>query len=347
MRRVALLGFLALLLAAGAAAKAPPSGIELCGSNGCSTIAAQAAEQLFQNGGGPASVAPAPFFSLRWSWDDGGRDPSGGYWVPQANAVRFPGSGWSGLLPGAAALLQAAASGLEPLAPAPPDGATVGGRVAADAASYARLLSEGTRVSTWAGARDWIPVRLVSARPTPWTGGSFDLRISKARGFVWRDGAVYRIPLALARLARGARSLAPAPAPAGFAPVGARGCEPASPRAAAEVFGTATGTRLWALLFLPAGSSWASATDAALTRAVGKDVKIVLRFGAATFRLQAVGPGGAQVEPDWGPTRHASSHWRRPGAEWAVGYTFPAPGCWRIHAGDGTVAGDLWLEVVS
>jgi hypothetical protein len=113
------------------------------------------------------------------------------------------------------------------------------------------------------------------------------------------------------------------------------------------VFGTVTGGRLWALFFLPAGSSWASPVQASLAGVLGKDVKIVFRFGAASLQPVATGPDGTRIRPDWGPTAHGSSNWQRPGSEWGVGYTFSEPGCWQIHAGDGTVAGDLWLLVAS
>jgi hypothetical protein len=345
MARAAVIAFLALALTAGAAAKAPPSGIKLCGTNGCATIEAQAAEGLFSIGGNPRAPAqPAAFYRLRWTWENG-QEETGGYWLPDQDALQL--GGWVAPDAAATATLAGAATGLQPFTPAPPTSATVGRRPAADPGSYARLLTEGSRVSTWVGALDWIPVRLMSLEPSPWTGPGYDLRISKGSGFVWREGAVYRIPLALARLARSAKSLAPSRSPAGFAALGSAGCGPSSPRHAGEVFGTATGSQLWALFFLPVGTSWAGGQSATLAGAVGKDVKIVVRFGARSFRPAAVGPDGLEIRPDWGPTAHGSSNWRRPGSEWGVGYTFPEPGCWRIHAGDGVVAGDLWLDVQS
>jgi hypothetical protein len=351
MARAAVIALFALTLAAGASAKAPPSGIKLCGTNGCATIDAQTAEQLFTAGGAPrAAPQPAPFYRLRWTWENG-QEETGGYWLPDFNALQL--GGWVTPDAAATATLTGAANGLQPFAPAPPTSATVGRRPAADPASYARLLTEGTRVSSWVGALDWIRVELESPEPSPWTDPGYDLRISKGSGFVWREGAVYRIPLALARLARSAKSIAPSPPPAGFSALGAGGCAPASPRHVgangwrlAEVFGTATGSQLWALFFLPAGASWSGST-ATLVGTVGKDVKIVVRFGARSFRPAAVGPDGLRIGPDWGPTAHGWSNWERPGSEWGVGYTFPEPGCWRIHAGDGVVAGDLWLDVQS
>src|SRR5947207_1693188 len=75
-----------------ATVKAPPAGIELCGTNGCATIDAQSAEQLFSGGGTPRSAAlPAPFYRLRWTWS--GQEETGGYWLPDQNALRI--GGWA------------------------------------------------------------------------------------------------------------------------------------------------------------------------------------------------------------------------------------------------------------
>src|SRR6266568_2277549 len=154
MGRAVVIALLALSLVAGAAAKAPQSGIKLCGTNGCATIGAQAAEQLFSLGGTPGAAArPAPFYRLRWTWENG-QEETGGYWLPTQDALRL--GGWAAPDAAAAATLTAAANGLQPFAPAPPASVTVGHRPAADPASYTRLLVEGTRVSTWVGALDWI-----------------------------------------------------------------------------------------------------------------------------------------------------------------------------------------------
>jgi hypothetical protein len=61
---------------------------------------------------------------------------------------------------------------------------------------------------------------------------------------------------------------------------------------------------------------------------VGKQVKIVWRMtGSGILRLQADGPGGIKRKPLWGPDRHGSSSWKRPGAEWGSGFVFPRSGC--------------------
>jgi len=334
MRRATGIGLLALALAAGAAAKAPPSGIQLCGKNGCATIAFEQAERLFTaNASSGLAAPPGRFYRLRWSWDDG-KTQSGGYWLPDANALRLVDS-WAQPDPGATAALTAAAAGLEAFSPEPPTGVAVGRREAADPASYTLLLTAGTRVSTWPGDFEWARVRLFSPEPSPWTDGSYDVEVSTASGYVFREGVAYRIPLAIARLARLGRSLAPTPAPTGFGALGAPGCAPASPRDdAGEVFGTAVATQLWALV-------------PGLTGVAGRRLTIVLRFGGRSLRLSAIGPGGVVLLPDAGPRPLARSSWKRPGIAWSAAFTFPSAGCWRLHAGDGTVAGDLWLDVRS
>jgi hypothetical protein len=141
------------------------------------------------------------------------------------------------------------------------------------------------------------------------------------------------------------------PPPGGFAFLGRPGCDPPSPRnslgeafpAIGEVFGTALGGRLWALFF---HGTWASRDSAVIDGVVGKDVKIVFRMtGVGDFSVEAVGPDGTARAPVSGPTHHPSSTWTRPGSEWGTQFVFGQPGCWRIHATHGDVAGDVWLSV--
>ncbi len=137
--------------------------------------------------------------------------------------------------------------------------------------------------------------------------------------------------------------------PAGFDPPGAPGCAPASPRVQSDVFGTATGTQLWALMgFNPVGSSFADDRTAGLAGVVGKNVKIVFRMTLGVPAVfYAVAPDGARVPPVWGPEAHGSSTWTRPGYEWGAGFVFTEPGCWRIHAAAPPAQGDIWLSIRS
>src|SRR5262249_31672226 len=147
---------------------------------------------------------------------------------------------------------------------------------------------------------------------------SYEVEISKGAGFVSRDGVVYRIPVAVARLSRLGRSLAPTPPPSGFGALGGPGCAPASPSSGSgEIFGTAGATQLWALV--PGLGPGAS-----LTGVVGRPLAIAIRFGGRSPRISAIGPGSAVVMPDSGSTALVGSSWRRPGLAWRVSLTFPA-----------------------
>ena len=142
----------------------------------------------------------------------------------------------------------------------------------------------------------------------------------------------------------------PAVAPAGFGPLGAAGCSPASPRnrlgtefAQTEVFGTAVGAQLWAL-----GATMPDGDTAALDGALGTTKKIIFRMtGGVPTNFYAVAPYGSRVPPVWGPDAHAGSNWNRPGYEWGAGFNFTQLGCWQIHAGSPPAQGDVWLLIRS
>lgn len=65
----------------------------------------------------------------------------------------------------------------------------------------------------------------------------------------------------------------------------------------------------------------------------GQQVKVVWRMtGEGDLSMVATGPGGRTLRPEWGPDRHSSSSYHRPGDEWGTGWTFPVKGCWTIDA---------------
>jgi hypothetical protein len=198
-----------------------------------------------------------------------------------------------------------------------------------------------------------IRVRLVRARAGLWRGafrfssaGRWQLRVANY-------GPSYRGAPGSPRLFVVVRRAAPAPPSAGFGVLGRPGCAPPSPRnrdaqrfpALGEVFGTAVGGQLWALFFR---GEWASSDSAVLAGVVGEEVKIVFRItGFGKFAVAATGPDDASVGPVWGPVFHPSSSWTRPGREWGASFVFAQPGCWRIRATHGDVAGDVWVLVKS
>jgi hypothetical protein len=136
--------------------------------------------------------------------------------------------------------------------------------------------------------------------------------------------------------------------PAGFGPLGAPGCTPASPRSGPDAFGTAAGAQLWGLFAFNTPGTTLSGPALTYESVVGKEEKIVFRMtsGIPTVFF-AVAPDGTRVAPVWGPEPHLGSSWARPGAEWGAGFVFDVPGCWHIHAGAAPAQGDLWIDVRS
>ena len=136
---------------------------------------------------------------------------------------------------------------------------------------------------------------------------------------------------------RAPRATAP---PEGFGALGKPGCDPPSPASGSvtglrDIFGTALGgEELWALPFLPAGASWPTPHFAVFDELVGKEIKIVFAMSAFRPPFWAIGPGGQELEPVWGPSFHKGSNWiRQPGSEWGAGFVFPEPGCWEVRVG--------------
>ena len=198
----------ALAVTGAGAAKVPPTGIEMCGRSGCATILPPDAERVFISlyGSRAEPTSPAPSFLLRWQWPN--QPEQRVWWVPRTGVVQRDGT-WISLSIASEAALKRASAGLRPF-PAPTlTRVVVGGRVAENPQSYLRLLRGGELAATFDGARGFVGVRLTSLDPSPWTNGSAWVMVSKARGFVWRDVWVYRVPPELAARARQGLSLTP------------------------------------------------------------------------------------------------------------------------------------------
>ena len=121
---------------------------------------------------------------------------------------------------------------------------------------------------------------------------------------------------------------------------GLKNCQPASPidnsSVGPEVQGTATNAELWGLIQSTSGVPPLANTM----------VKIVWRItGSGFFDIVALGSHGMKVPPSQGPTRHLGSNWNRPGDKWGTVFTFPAAGCWDLHATRDNAFGDVWLKV--
>ena len=205
----ALVAVSAAVLAGGAVAKAPPGGFELCGQGGCKTITGADAERVFISlyGSTAQPPAPAPAFLLRWQWPNGPEYKV--WWLPRGGLVRGFDGLWKSQSIASEAVLKRAAEGLEPFPVPTLTRVLVGRRVAENPQSYLRLLRGGELSAAYEGARGFVEVRLTSLEPSPWTNGASWVMVSKARGFVWRDVWVYRVPQELAQRARLGRSLAP------------------------------------------------------------------------------------------------------------------------------------------
>lgn len=205
------IGF-ALLAVAGAAlfvgaaqAKAPPNGVDLCGPSACAHLDVADAEQLWigQTSISSARVAPGPFYLLRWSWSPGEQDTA--YLVPGSSAIRWnAGSGssgtWSGLGSATLDAIRGLARGVEPYSTPTLTRVTVGGREVAEPQTYLQLFA-GKLVYKQVGGR-WWTVKLQSAAPSPWTDGSFLVRLSRNHPYVLINGLVFRLPRAVVRQAR-------------------------------------------------------------------------------------------------------------------------------------------------
>jgi hypothetical protein len=190
----------ALLLGGGAQAKAPPSGMDVCGARECVHLAWQQAEQFWIRAGeegGP--TAAAPFYLLRWHFD--AEPERTAYYVPATGAMRWLSpTRWGVVSPEGVAALKQPLSAIEPYPAPKPTYVTVGRRVARHPQTYLRLLDG--KPSVIFPATDWLRVTLRSVDASPWTNGAALIRLGKTSPYVVVDGWTFRIPRALAKRAR-------------------------------------------------------------------------------------------------------------------------------------------------
>lgn len=212
MKRLLVLVSAATAILAGGGAQAKlPSDVELCGASGCTRVgASEAHEMLFQTWGRLVPpAAPAPYYVLRWAGHDGRQITA--YWIPSAGVLRQPGTrtyvSWTLVEPENRAGVDAVTAGIDPFAPPTLTRVVVGTRAATHPESYVPLLVAGRLTSRSRGARGWIRIRVESSQPSPWTDGTLVLRVSRAKGFLLRNGWLYHIPVALADRARRGVSL--------------------------------------------------------------------------------------------------------------------------------------------
>jgi hypothetical protein len=204
---------LALLGAAGAQAKAPPDGVQICGADGaCINVSPQQAEQewaLWSPGDpyeGSAAASVSPFYVVHWHWPGG--PVNTGYYIPAA------GKTWQRADDGSASWfdvhdargLRSMTASLQPFGAPRFARVMVGRRVVRDPGSYATLFGRGYDV--WPMIMPgWIPVRFEAATPNPWSDPGTDVRISYRGALLWESGTIVKIRLGLARRIRRGASL--------------------------------------------------------------------------------------------------------------------------------------------
>jgi hypothetical protein len=196
----------AFLLSGAAQAKAPPTGIEVCGPTACVHLEWQQAEQFWIRAGETgAPTAAAPYYVVRWHFD--GEPEQSAYYAPTVRGMRWlEPARWGIVTPDAVAALEPQLTGIEPYPAPTPTYVTVGRRVARHPETYLRLLQG--KPSAIFPATDWLRVTLRSDQASPWTNNAAIVRLGKTAPYVVVDGWTFRIPRAVARRARLALSLA-------------------------------------------------------------------------------------------------------------------------------------------
>jgi hypothetical protein len=207
---VALAAAGALFGTAGAQAKAPPDGQQICGSNGaCIRLGREDVQNvlaLLSSQYEPATAsAPFPFLVVRWQWPNSPEMTA--YYVPATGKVlhvyEAAGARWSSIPGTNARELRSASAELVPFAVPKIVRVTVGRRPAKDPQSYLRLFGRGQQDWPFSEPR-WIKITLFGDAPSPWTDATTETFVSRRGGYLSVDGATITIPLQLAqRIRRG------------------------------------------------------------------------------------------------------------------------------------------------
>ena len=240
MRRATIVGAVSVVLALPAAAAAKGGGLRFCGADACRTVLdltlrTRIGTALAATRGTTLAPAhPAPFYRIILV-DDRGRAWSGypdAYYVPSVQVVRVERTDEALWLPtdGAKAAFDEATRGIDPFPKPSVTLARVGLRPGHDPASYLRLyefVAGGERVADPLGPRPaldwrnydalvryyrrdrriWIPIRLQSSKPTPWTDDTAQLSVGRRDDLLRGDGVVVRMPHALAERVRSGSAL--------------------------------------------------------------------------------------------------------------------------------------------
>jgi hypothetical protein len=203
--RLALAAAGVFLVSGAAQAKAPPTGLHVCGPSGCVYVAPADAEVMWSEGFvSDRPVAAAPFYTVGWRF--GSEPDQSAYFIPTERTFRWiEPRGWRIVSPHAVEVLKNAIGQLAPYDLPTLTSVTVGGRVARAPATYTGLL-RGRLWWRWPAGR-WLTVKLESAAPSPWTNGEMIVRLNQRGPYVVMDGWVFKIPKSVALRARRGLSL--------------------------------------------------------------------------------------------------------------------------------------------
>jgi hypothetical protein len=208
-----------LVWASGAQAKELAS-LKVCGASGCKEVKGEAflrdAIGLAEIQGEPVTIRtprPAPYFRLefRVKGDEGSTPSFLQYYVPASRAVtwRVGEGAWGWIHAGARRpLYERAIAGVKPFARPAITRVTIGGKPAADPASYTRLFRLNRATSDYPDDSDWIRIELGSKRPSPWSTHASTIEYSPSEDILWRGTEFIKVPEAIAARLEARKSLA-------------------------------------------------------------------------------------------------------------------------------------------
>jgi hypothetical protein len=222
------LAALAVFLAAGAAEAKELSSARACGAAGCRETRDPALlRQLIhavELQGKPVSTrtpSPGPFLRLEFiaKSDEGTSVRWSQYYVPSVDrlAIETDPDAWAWVRAGRLQrLLQRVTAGVRPF-PAPRiTRVEIAGKIARDPASYIRLFRLQRPTADYPDNPDWKTIRLVTARPSPWSTHAATLEFSPSTDVLWRGSEFIKVPSAIASRLEARKSLAGATTASSF-----------------------------------------------------------------------------------------------------------------------------------
>ena len=180
--------------------------LKVCGASGCQTITEptllRKAIGLAEIQGEPVQIStprPAPFFRLEFmvKGDEGSTPSFLQHYVPSTGAVtwRVGEGAWGWISAGQRrSLYDRATAGVQPFGRPSFTGVRIGGRPAADPASYALLLRLNEPSDDYPYESDWIPIEFGSATPSPWTTDAPTIEYSPSENILWRGTEFIAVP---------------------------------------------------------------------------------------------------------------------------------------------------------